>query len=301
MFTIKQESLFTISKNRCSRSTRITVHDGREYPGISYFDMQGAFVKRIPLPAGYYERMVRDRDDALIAFAGEGLGTRMVRIRGDAIEQHVIPVTISSLVFHVLVDDFGLFFDISGAIDLPQLSSLEQCDACVLKEVQNNFKQIKWVRFNRDCFQCELKSSKGATIQGVRYRIVYEGEKGEKPSLIIGNQKINLDHIHNNGGTHIEQVDKNGTAWVKQSFFSDNDGVITHLWKISSTGDIQAIYQLPKESPDNYVQHSITISEEGQVYMMRGQSEGLIFDSLSPLPPAEKALFFKNTPAPLYQ
>jgi DNA primase len=35
VFTIKQESLFTISKNRCSRSTRITVHDGREYPPVS--------------------------------------------------------------------------------------------------------------------------------------------------------------------------------------------------------------------------------------------------------------------------
>ena len=265
--------------------------------GISFFDKHGSFVKRIALPHGYYERLVRDRDGSLIAFAYAGgmPWTRMVHIQGEVVEQTVQPVTTSNLVSHVVVDDLGLSFEIVGELDLQKLSNKQNCDSCLYKEAQKMFQQINLARVNRDCFQCELAPSKGAMIRGVTYHIDYEREKGQRPTLIIGNRKIKLDHIHKNGGTHIEQVDQDGTAWVSVSVSLD-DKFVDFLWKINNSGAIQAIYQMPKNPPNNYdyVLHSISISENGNVYMMMGQTEGLVFYSIPPLTPMEKEIFIKK-------
>lgn len=254
---------------------------------ISYFSLTGKLIKRLVLPKGYYQRLIKDRDGTLFAFANQGLGTKVVKI-SNTVQEKEIHANLDNLISHLVVDDFGVFFEAQNRLNLN-----------VLNEHSHGFVHIKQ-RIDRLCFSCDPQRANDPMINGKRYRIDYEGKNGEKPILLIDKQRVALIYDAKNAGTRIEQIDKDGTAWVKQSIFTRQDTVETYVLQISPTGVLDSLYKLPKVSVSDYVMHSVSISDKHEVWMMRGLDQGLAFDVVPALTKEQSshlfaALSFKKT------
>ncbi|HCX3504811.1 TPA: hypothetical protein OZL71_001263 [Legionella pneumophila] len=260
---------------------------------ISFFNQKGNYVKRIELPSGYYQRLIRDRNGELFAFANNGLTTKIVKISNKKLEQKELNINLGSLISRAVIDDYGLFFEGAGPFNLSSLNEMLHCPTCLLKAERSRVSHIKRQRIDRACFTCDPQEVNGPIVNGASYRIEYEGGNGEKPSLIIGEQRIKLNHDAKNAGTRIEQIDSDGTAWVKESVFFDQYTVVTYLLKIASSGELKAVFQLPETPVDDYVDHPIAISDKGDVWFMSGQSKGLTFDLVEALPEKKQRQFLE--------
>lgn len=258
---------------------------------ISFFNQRGNYIKRIELPSGYYQRLIRDRDGELLAFANNGLTTSIVKISNEKFEQKELNINFGSLISRAVIDDFGLFFESVSPLNLSTLNELSNCPSCLLKKEKARLSQSKKQRIDRSCFICESQVVDGPSVKGQNYQILYEGANGQKPSLIIGEQKIKLNHAAMNAGTRIEQIDTDGTVWVRESIFFDRNTVVTYLLKITVSGELNAVFRLPKIPVDDFVVHSIAINDKGEVWFMSGQPKGLAFDLVEPLPENKKHQF----------
>lgn len=261
---------------------------------ISFFKKNGDFVKRIELPQGYYQRLIRDRNGALFAFSNNELTTLIVKISNKELEQKEININLDHLIAHALIDDFGLFFEASVLFNFSDLNKNQQCSSCILKEAKSRALKLKKQRIDRACFSCDPQEFNGPIINDALYQITYQSTKGEKPSLVIGDKEIKLNHQDKNAGTHIEQVDGDGTAWINESVFLDQYTVVTYILKIAPSGELQAIFRLPKIPVNDYVAHSIAISDQGEVWVMSGQSKGLSFDIIEALTEEQQLKFLES-------
>lgn len=271
----------------------IAVLDGDNH-AISFFNQKGRYVKRIELPSGYYKRLMMDRNGDLFAFADNGLRTKILKISNKKIEQHELNINLSSLISDAVIDDYGLFFQGADSFKLNSLIQLSHCPTCLVKAERSRVSMIKRERIDRSCFTCEPQEADAPTVNGLHYRIQYEGRHGEKPLLLIGEHKMILNYDAKNAGTRIEQIDRDGTAWVEQSVFLDQQTIITYLLRIASTGELKAVYQLPQTPLDDYVEHSIFISDKGNVWFMSGESNGLAFDRVESLPENKQRQFLEQ-------
>ncbi|HCJ4232870.1 hypothetical protein [Legionella jordanis] len=260
---------------------------------ISFFNYRGNYIKRIELPSGYYQRLIKDRDGVLFAFANNGLTTRIVKISNKQFEQKELDINFDSLISRAVIDDFGLYFESVSPLNLNTLSELSNCPSCLLKKEKSRLSQSKKQRIARSCLICEPQEVDGPLVKGQDYQIVYEGVNGQKPSLIIGEQKIKLNHAAMNAGTRIEQIDADGTVWVRESIFFDRYTVAAYLLKVTASGELKAVFRLPQIPVDDYVVHSIAINDKGEVWFMSGQPKGLAFDLIEPLPENKKREFIE--------
>lgn len=110
--------------------------------------------------------------------------------------------------------------------------------------------------------------------------------KENNQSLLIGNQKVPLlfyPHANKNY-SEIIQVDKDGTAWIKNSISFSGYERITYVWKINKLGKIVALYRLTSNTKDYGtiwpVEHNIIVSNDGMVYWMTSNRQQLQFRQL---------------------
>lgn len=252
---------------------------------ISFFNKSGKYVKNIELPKGFYQRLIRDRNNDLYAFANNGLSTSIVKIDEQVVDQKQIEGSLDSIISQAFVDDYGIFFKRTNLINTTLIDEINKTNKpapSLLKNIKAQSYQYGQI-IKQDCFSCKIASKSEAIVNGVPYQIKYQTKKGDNPSLIIGDKEVKLNHRFKNAGTRIEQVDKDGTAWIEQSIFLNAQTVKTYVFKILASGEIQSIYQLPTIHPDDYVQHQIAISDEGELWFMAGQPSGLFFSIIQPL------------------
>ena len=253
---------------------------------IVLLNKKGEFLKRIALPHGYYQRLVRLRDDTLLAFADiDPHQSKMVHTNLDGIlEEQQIDASLANFSSYLLVDDRGLFMEIHGELDKNQLISQQQKDkSLILGLSQTLLKQRRGQRIKQHCLSCKPVPAQGALIHGLRYRIDFAKPFGNEPTLFIGQHPIKLDNLHQHGHTGLEQVDADGTAWVYESIFLNDEVPDTYLWKIDPSGKRLAVFHAPRTDNEDYVGHPVAISNEGRVYWMGGGNTGLLFHELKPL------------------
>lgn len=253
---------------------------------IVVLNKEGDFLKRIVLPHGYYQRLIRLRDNTLVAFAELGVGqSKMVHTNLDGIlDEQLIDATLANFSSHLLVDDSGLFMEIHGELDKNQLISQQQKDkSLILSLSQTLLKQRRAQRIKQHCLSCKPVPAQDAIIHGLRYRIDFAQPFGNEPTLYIGHHPIQLDNRHQHGHTGLEQVDADGTAWVYESIFLKKEMPDTYLWKIDASGKRLAAFHAPRTDSDDYVEHPVAISNDGRVYWMGGGKTGLLFQELKPL------------------
>ena len=224
---------------------------------ISFFDFSGHFCKKISLPDGYYQRLMRDKDNNLYAFANHGLQTAVLKITDKKIKKTTLQASLASVVAYAVFDDRGMF--------------------------------LKNSNFNRDKINVSAPY-----VNGLSYQIKYKNNAGVHPILLIGNKEVKLNHHFPNAGTRIEQIDADGTAWIEQSLEIAYQKAQTYVLKISPAGEVEAIYQLPEIHPDDYVEHQIAISDQGEVWFMRGLPTELWLDKLEPLTESATLLFYEQ-------
>jgi len=262
---------------------------------ISFFNKSGKYVKNIELPKGFYQRLIRDRNNNLYAFANNGLSTSIVKIGEQVVEQKQIEGSLDNIISQAFVDDYGIFFKQNKLINTALIDEINKTNLpspSLLKEIKAQaYPQGQSIK--RDCFVCKVANKVEASVNGVSYQIKYQTDKGESPSLMIGNKEVKLNHRFKNAGTRIEQVDNDGTAWIEQSIFLNRQTVKTYVFKITASGEIQSIYRLPTIHPDDYVQHQIAISDEGELWFMAGQPSGLFFSIIQSLSKEENIKFIQ--------
>jgi hypothetical protein len=257
---------------------------------IVFLNKEGQFLKHLALPKGYYQRLVRLRDDTLVAFAELDSGqSKMVHTNLDEVlEEQLIDATLANFSSHLLVDDRGLFMEIHGELDKNQRFSLLHHDkASILDLSQTLLKQRRTLRIKQECFNCKPVPAHGTIIHGLSYRIDFAKPFGNEPKLYIGNHPIPLDNVHQHGHTGLEQVDADGTAWVYESIFFNEKEPDTYLWKIDVSGKRLAAFHGPKTDSEEYVEHSVAIGHDGRVYWMGGGQTGLSIQELKPLSAAQ--------------
>ncbi len=261
---------------------------------ISFFDQSGKYIKKIQLPKGYYQRLIRDRNNILYAFANDGLSSSIVKIDGQQTERKIIDGNLDSIISQAIIDDVGLFFKKNNFVNSSFLKQLDtqKIPLSTLSQLKLESYYVGY-RINNDCFSCDVAKAQSAIVRGISYKINYKNDKGQKPSLIIGNREIKLNQKYQNAGARIEQIDSNGTAWVEQSIFLNEKIAETYILKILPSGEIDSIFHLPPIHPDDYVVHQIAISDQGQVWIMRGMPDALSFDIVNPLPKNEKFYSWK--------
>jgi hypothetical protein len=266
---------------------------------IVFLKQNGVFLKRIQLSQGYYERLVRLRDKTFLAFAQLDVHeTKMVHLnREGIIEERIIHAPLSNFATHLLVDDLGLFMEIHG--ELPDLKHLNLASnqSLILKKSKDLFQQKQLLRIMQECLTCSPVSAQGALVNGAIYNIKFAKAYGREPSLFIGERQIALDLLHPHGHTRLEQIDIDGTAWVNESIFI-NDYPESYLWKINSSGEILAVYHEPHIDADDFVNHSLAISDTGRVYWMGANKKGLMFQTVNPLSLQEQKRLLKTLKTP---
>ena len=242
-------------------------------------------IQKIKLPNGFYQRLIKDRTNTLYAFANNGLYTSIVKINEQGIEKKEIEGSLDNIIAHALVDDYGLFFEKINLINphlIDQIHKAKKISPTLLNEIKKE-SNLQGQLIKRDCFSCNPVNTREPKINGLTYQIKYQNDKGEKPSLFIGDKKVELNHKYRNAGTRIEQIDHDGTAWIEQSIFMNQQTVDTYIIKILPSGEIESIYRLPNIHPDDYVLHQISISDKGELWFMQGQPSGLLFNIIKPL------------------
>ncbi|MCW8419978.1 MULTISPECIES: NlpC/P60 family protein [Fluoribacter] len=257
-----------------------------ERESLVYFDKRGQFVKRVVLPPGYYERIIRLRDGTLLAFADTVRNqTRMVHINQDSIvEEQMLDLMTGTIRSNLLVDDQGLFLEAPGVLNpsnfLGMISRDSNAFAQKAKEIMQKTHPL---RVNKNCLTCKPVEAHKATVLHSQYRINFKKPFGNAPSLSIGKKTVELDQLHRHAGTHLVHIDANGSVWISEAIFLDASKIITYIWNYAPTGELLKAYIEPEMYVDDYVLNHLAIDDEGAVYYMGAQKNGLIFKELYPL------------------
>lgn len=260
---------------------------------ISFFDHLGKFIKKINLPDGYYQRLMRDKDNRLYAFSNDGLQTRVLKIVDNQIQKITMTGSISNIVSQAVIDDMGIFFQKNNTENsslLTQIQNNPQNATSILKKISSQSHPTGY-RINRDCFSCDRIQVQAPYVNGLSYQIKYKNSKGDDPILMLGNKKITLIQKLQNAGTRIEQIDSDGTVWIEQSIINNDQKAQTYVLKILVSGEVDAIYHLPNIHPDDYVEHQIAISDKGELWFMQGQPNELLFDRIEPMSKSKSSFF----------
>lgn len=242
--------------------------------GISIFDNQGKFLKRISLPKNtLFNRIIRDRDNSLFVFGStwgrnsEGSmseQTRIVHIQNDIIvEKSTIKIKEGNIL-NIVSDDIGFF--------------LIRAEEDVYGEN---------IEINRKCISCEPKSASGITVNGILYR-GKDVETGKNPSIYIDGKEVPLilKQEHIKSYVDIMQVDMDGTVWVRNPLELDDDHWVTYVWKVNHFGEISAVYRFAQDPKTPYFwdtnSHDILIGNKDNLYVMVPTKKDLQFIRLKP-------------------
>lgn len=106
---------------------------------ISFFNKSGKYVKNIELPKGFYQRLIRDRNNNLYAFANNGLSTSIVKIGEQVVEQKQIEGSLDNIISQAFVDDYGIFFKQNKLINTALIDEINKTNLpspSLLKEIK---------------------------------------------------------------------------------------------------------------------------------------------------------------------
>lgn len=141
--------------------------------GLAFFDKQGNFLKRIPLPTNaHFERVVRDEDNSLFVLgAFENINsnqTMVVHIQNGVItEKTILPIS-EYRIENIIPDDYGLFMERTEEhLDRQKLSEASDDD---LDQVMDKMIVHIEDRISRTCISCEPKSADGISSNKLLYR-----------------------------------------------------------------------------------------------------------------------------------
>lgn len=242
--------------------------------GVSFFDSNGTFLKRVSLPKDIqFHNIVRDRDNSLYVFGTDSEHTKVVHIQNEVITEQTVYKTKKHYINYIIPDDYGL---IMMGSEVPLSLKIDDVPVAIQD------------RIDRNCISCEPKPVDGVQVGGLLYRVT----PGKNSSFFIGNKEIPLKLYANFGVNSYEiiQVDQDGTAWIDNSIML-NGPPLTYVWKVNKLGEILGVYRFASDTELSAtqwpMQRQLIVSNDGKVYGLISNKEHFAFNLLKPLSVAE--------------